>query len=231
MLVLLCHAAIAAEDRHNADPSEADKPRWFDIDRMPLRQALEGFFRTTGHSLLYDDALTSGKQTGPLKGEFTPEAALRTLLSGTGLVARRTAPSAWVLFDTASPRADDAENASSPPDNRQSSGPASASTRYYAALQSAVSSALCADPVTTPGPYRMALRLWIGSDNVIQKVLLHPTGDAVRDQHVQMRLKGLRLPVTMPAGVISPVTLVVLPRDPAESGDCAAPRASSPDAA
>ncbi|WP_087724793.1 STN domain-containing protein [Pandoraea sp. PE-S2T-3] len=221
LLAALCHVSFAADGGHPIELPDADKPRRFDIGRMPLREALEGFFRVTGHSLLYDDALTAGKRTGPLMGEFTPEAALRTLLSGTGLVARRTAPNAWVLFDTSS-RAGDSDISSSAPDVYQVGPEATTqATRYYATLQTAIARTLCMDPMTAPGHYRMALRVWIGADNVIEKVLLHPTGDAGRDSRVQSRLRGLHLTSAMPKGVVSPMTLVILPRSPADSGDCA----------
>ncbi|MDM8355861.1 STN domain-containing protein [Pandoraea communis] len=227
MLALLCQVAIAAGDRRDTDLSDADQPVLFDIERLPLRQALEGFFRAAGHSLLYDDAITAGKLAGPLKGEFTPEAALRTLLTGTGIVARRTAPTAWMLLDGSGETGSADTNA----DAAAGAASATASAAYYAALQRAVTRALCADPVTAPGSYRMALRLFIGSGDTIEKVLLHPTGNALRDQRVQTRLSGLRLSLPLPSGVISPVTLIVLPREAAQSDDCAPPRKPVQDAA
>jgi len=227
LLALFCHMALAADGRRDVDSAEVDRPRLFDIDRLPLRQALEAFLRTAGQSLLYDDAITAGKEGGPLRGELTPEAALRALLAGTGLIAKRTAPSAWMLLDERSASG----SAGEAPDLSDGLGLTTDARAYYGALQSVIGRALCGDPLTTPGGYRMALRIWVGPDNVIERVLLHPTGDAARDQRVLSRLKGLRISVPLPPGIDSPVTLVILPRMPAQSGDCALTRALFPDAA
>ncbi|OVZ56926.1 hypothetical protein CDO44_20170 [Pigmentiphaga sp. NML080357] len=204
-------------DEHRPGLDVADRPVSFDIGRQPLRQALEQYFRTTGQSLLYDDAITAGKQAGPLKGEFTPDAALRTLLAGTGIIARQTAPNAFMLLD-AHRAAGARETAAAPAGGSQATTAVSA---YYAALQAAVGSVLCGDPSTAPGGYRLAARVWIGMDGAVQRVLLHTTGDAARDRRIEARLQGLQMPPHAPAGITQPLTLLVLPRPPEQGGDCA----------
>ncbi|AOZ03711.1 hypothetical protein BKK81_32395 [Cupriavidus sp. USMAHM13] len=224
VLALLCHLALAAQGMLEAVAPETGATLRFDIGRLPMRQALEQYLRTSGHSLLYDDAITAGKQAGPLRGEFTPEAALRTLLAGSGIVASSTAPAAWVLLDGRAAAAATAGTGAGMPAAAESGAQASGATAYYAVLQVRIGQALCGDPVTMPGSYRLALRLWIGADQAIERVLLHPSGNAVRDQRVQRRLQGLQMPVPVPPGMVQPMTLVILPRAPALSGDCAAAR-------
>jgi len=207
--LLLCGAAPAA-----AAPPPGPLLR-FDIERQPLGQALEQYFHTTGQSLLYDDAITAGRQAGPLQGAFTAEAALRALLADTGIVARQTAPGAFMLLEAAAggPRASKGPS----PGDRPEAAPA-----YYAALQASVGRALCGDPLTALGDYRLAARVWIGAEGAVRRVLLHSTGDAVRDRRVETRLLGIRLLEPLPSGVTQPLTLLVLPRASGQSGDCPA---------
>lgn len=226
VLALLCQMAFAAEGMLEAAAPETGATLRFDIGRLPMRQALEQYLRTSGHSLLYDDAITAGKQAGPLQGEFTPEAALRTLLAGSGIIASRTAPSAWVLLDARAAAGATAGPEAGMPAGEEGGVPASGATAYYAVLQARIGQALCGDPATMPGSYRLALRVWIGADQAIERVLLHPTGNAARDQRIRRRLQGLQVSVPLPPAIAQPMTLLILPRAPAQSGDCAAARAA-----
>ena len=49
----------------------------FDIPAQPLDAALASYFRATGVQLLYDSALTAGRRSGAVRGNFTPRGALR----------------------------------------------------------------------------------------------------------------------------------------------------------
>lgn len=190
----------------------------FDIPRQPLQSALTQFHRLTGQSLLYDDQIAEGRMAGPLQGEFTPEAALHRLLAGTGIEARYTSQAAFMLMRETVP--DGAASASAP---RDSGMPDKAAMQaYYGRLQARVVAVLCGDPKTIPGTYRLALNLWIDAGNAVSRVLLHPTGDGARDARIRHLLHGLALPSEPPAGLAQPVTLLVLPRQPTQTGDCKA---------
>ena len=69
----------------------------FDIPAQPLQAALEQYSNVTGGSVVYRAALTVGRRSAAVKGIHTPEAALRMLIEGSGLVAEYTATNAVVL--------------------------------------------------------------------------------------------------------------------------------------
>uniref|UniRef100_UPI0019541826 STN domain-containing protein n=2 Tax=Pseudomonadota TaxID=1224 RepID=UPI0019541826 len=69
----------------------------FDIPAQPLDAALASYFRATGVQLLYDSALTAGRRSGAVRGNFTPREALRQLLRGTGLIVRYSRANAAIL--------------------------------------------------------------------------------------------------------------------------------------
>ena len=86
----------------------------------------------------------------------------------------------------------------------ESGAQASGATAYYAVLQARIGQALCGDPVTMPGSYRRRCASGSARTEAIERVLLHPSGNAVRDQRVQRRLQGLQMPVPVPPGWSSP---------------------------
>ncbi len=188
----------------------------FDMPRQHLRAALDRFHLLTGQSLLYDSALVQGKMAGPVRGRFAPEAVLRRLLAGTGIVARYTSDNAFVLLRPTGMERKDQKRPGAP------AARASARKRaYFSQIQASVHAALCDDRATRPGSYRLALSIWIGADRRLDRVALHPTGDNRRDQRIRELLSGLPVAALPPADVEQPITLLILPRPPAHSGDCA----------
>lgn len=186
----------------------------FDMPRQPLKAALGQYHGLTRQSLLYDDAIASGQMVGPLKGDFTSEAALRNLLAGTGIVARYTTRSAFLLER---PTHEDAATVA------RSNVPGTTSTEklaYYVKLQVQITAALCGDPATVPGTYRLAAKFWVGPDRTITRVLFHPTGDALRDGRIRTALMGVTLSTAPPASVSQPFAMIILPRTSTYSGDC-----------
>jgi hypothetical protein len=206
-----------------ADPvADPAAPMRFDIPRLPLAVALSRFHAQTGQSLLYDDAIAEGRMAGPLQGERTPEAALRELLAGSGIVVRYTSQAAFMLMRPEAPDAGSAPAAAATGTASASASAATAARRgYYTELQARVTAALCGDPATMPGSYRLALNLWIDAEApVVERVLLHPTGNERRDARIAARLTGLALASAPPAGLAQPIALLILPRQPAQTGDC-----------
>jgi len=75
-----------AEDLRLADaaaPAEARK--MYDIPAGPLPQALTRFARIAGVPLAFEPAMTQGKETRGLKGEYSIREGFRVLLTGSGL--------------------------------------------------------------------------------------------------------------------------------------------------
>jgi hypothetical protein len=182
----------------------------YDIPAQALDSALGAYIRTSGAQVLYENSLTVGRLSGAVNGSFTPEAALGSLLSGTGLIGRRADVDAFII--TVAP-----QDQSGPP-----LAPVARDNRFAGALQSGVLGALCNNPQTRPGDYRIALELWLSPAGVVQRVaFIGSTGDAARDVALVRALQGVVISAPMPAGTPQPLVLTVAPRPASETGDCA----------
>lgn len=58
------------------------------LPAMPLRDALREVSRQSGQNLLVDDRLVAGRTAPPLSGSYSAEAAVASLLAGSGLTSR-----------------------------------------------------------------------------------------------------------------------------------------------
>lgn len=192
----------------------------FDIPAQPLVSALETYGAASRREVLYDARLATGRVSNPLKGVFTPEAALPILLGGTGLTAQYTAHDAFVVVAapaetvgraTARPTTDAAL-----PEDRIRYAP------YYGLVQQRIKDAFCGTAAIRPGGYRVALRFWIGSSGaVLRSKRLGTTGDPDRDLAIDDTMRRLTMEEAPPAGLAQPFTMVILPRLAATTGDCA----------
>jgi hypothetical protein len=201
----ISHSPATGQER-----GSTGKSYLFDIPIQPLRDALFSYTEVTGLSVLVDDEVTSGRRSSPVKGLVTAEDALKTLLAGTGLEFQYTTPYAFTLIPTADVGSD---RLAARDDSRDES--------YFAAVQTAVKSALCSRAQTVPGQYRVVLQLWIGEYGVVHRSeLLGSTGNADRDQMLSEILSGLPVGKAPPADLPQPVTLVILPRSPNATNDC-----------
>lgn len=72
----------------------------YELPAMPLGDALRQIARQSGQNLLVDDRLVEGRTAPSLSGSYTPEAAIASLLAGSGLVSRSVN---GTLIITASP--------------------------------------------------------------------------------------------------------------------------------
>ncbi len=182
----------------------------FDIPRQPLQAALEQYGIRTGQALLYETRILAGRFSSPVVGRYTPDAALHRLIEGTGVRADYVNAHAFVLsLDAAAPRAA----------ARVPAGKA----RYYGLLQAGIEQALCADPATAPGAYRVGMRFWLDGAGVMQRFeMAGTTGDVVLDEKIVVRLRGFSVGEPPPSGVRQPLTVLIEPGDRATTGDCAA---------
>ena len=74
----------------------------FSIPAKPLPQALSDFTRTTGLSVIYTQETPYGIDAPALHGTYSPEQALGTLLSRSGLIYRRATEQTFTLEPVAS---------------------------------------------------------------------------------------------------------------------------------
>src|SRR3984957_11577201 len=69
-----------------APPAEARSVQYdLDIPSQNLNDALQAFALASQHKLLYSSELVNGKRSPALKGQFTTEQAVKSLLAGTNL--------------------------------------------------------------------------------------------------------------------------------------------------
>lgn len=203
---MLCVAM--ASDAH-AD-TQASAPLDFDIPRQSLQAALEQYGIHTGRALLYETRALAGRLSSPVVGRYTPDAALHRLIEGTGVRADYVNAHAFVLSVVGAP-------------SRKADRLPSAKERYYGLLQAGIEQALCGDPATVPGAYRVGMRFWLDGAGVMQQFeLVGSTGDQGRDQKIVARLRGFSVGARPPSGLRQPMTVLVEPRDRAATGDCVA---------
>lgn len=178
-----------------------------DIPSQPLEAALDAYGAASRMQVLYETALTAGRRSSAVQGTFTPEAALRRLLSGTGLAFSFTGERAITLVPAASPPA-----GSSPP-------PAATYQPFLGRVQASVMKALCRRPETRPGASRLAFQFWIDQTGEVRAPrLLASTGEAARDAAVTAALGQVALGRSPPVGMPQPVTMV-LKAEPAGGRD------------
>lgn len=89
--------SVLAADRLRAQEASADEAIDFNIPAQALDSALAQYFQATGVQLLYDSGLTAGRRSTTVRGRMAPRAALRLLLSATGLVVRYSNANAAII--------------------------------------------------------------------------------------------------------------------------------------
>jgi hypothetical protein len=167
----------------------------FDIPAQPLQNALDAFGAASGFSGLYSVDATAGHNSTPVRGRYTPDAALHMLLENTGLIVRYTADDAFILELGTAP----------------ATAAVNTADAYYGALQSRVRDAFCGDSRLARGDYRVAMTFRIDAQGrVAQPALLSSTGNAARDRAVVETLAGIRLD-RAPADPSQPFTMLILP--------------------
>lgn len=181
----------------------------YDIPAQALDRALSDYIGLSGAQVLYETAIAAGRRSNGVKGEFSPQAALATLLAGTGLVALRIDIDAFVIHPAPANTVDPLAAGSGP------------DVRFLSALQAGVLKALCGDPRTRPGGYKVGLELWIASNGTIHhSTLFGSTGDAARDALLSDTLRGKTISIGPPSNLPQPIILTIAPRSRHQTGDC-----------
>jgi hypothetical protein len=187
-------AAVAAENRLEAGSGVIS----FDIPAQSLATALERFMTVANVAVLADSAVIAGRTSTALQGRFQPDGALRSLLAGTGLDPRPIGSGAYTLVQLSR-----LTETRSPPRFAD----------YAAALQQAVTAALCRRDSTRPTHYRMVTRLWLSPAGAVTRIELgNSTGDSSLDLAIGAALRHIDIGVPVPSGLLQPVKLAIMPR-------------------
>jgi hypothetical protein len=72
-----------------------------------------------------------------------------------------------------------------------------------------------------PGAYRLALAVWIdASGRIVDGRLLSKNLDPLSSPRILDQIKNVVVGQPPPAGLEQPVTVIILPRPPNQTGDC-----------
>ncbi|KDP88700.1 hypothetical protein CF70_028930 [Cupriavidus sp. SK-3] len=205
--------SLAGQQVHAGQPATE---MTFDLPAQPLKQALAQYDAQTSLSVFFSSELAAGRTSNAVHGSYSPEAALRKLLEGTGLNVQAAAADAFVLVPGA-------RN----PDMAVAQPPASAQRQYEGTVQSQIYQALCARTALALGDYRLALYVQINASGHVQRVrLLDTTGDKARDAAIIETVERVDLGQP-PADPAKAFVLLVKPvrcdTAAAQSGPCRLP--------
>lgn len=166
----------------------------FDIPSQPLETALAEFGARTGFQVLYETTVTNERRSHELKGTYSPDTALRQLLSGTGLSFDYIENHAFTLVQAP------VQPSRSIMDFRD----------YLGDIQAKLLEALCARAETQPGAYNVVMQFSIGRTGRIENPhLLGSTGTEARDGVIVAALSHLMVDQAPPAEMPQPVTMVL----------------------
>ena len=194
-------AANAAEPR--SATAIPDQLISFDIPSGPVEDALYQFGAVTGIEVVADGNALGGRRSAAVKGLLTAAQALQLLLTGSGLSAHAIGVRAITLSI-----------------DRKQASDAAAFRNYSAILQQAALRRLCEMRETRLGSFRLAMQLWLDEAGSVARVeLLSSTGDQAHDGQIRRLLTGLTV-ARPPSELPQPVVMVILPRAPADNGDC-----------
>jgi hypothetical protein len=103
-ILMLAGICAAGAEEHQA--TNRVGPIGFHIPAQPLANALQAYGQRTGVQVLYESNSAVGRTSGAVEGNFTPDAALNLLLTGTDLRVRYLRPDAITLAPLSTPSAD-----------------------------------------------------------------------------------------------------------------------------
>jgi iron complex outermembrane recepter protein len=106
-LIMSAFAALLAAGLTFADADARSITYDLNIPSEDLTAALQSFAIASHHKLLYKAELTAGKTSRALKGHFTAQEAMETLLSGTGLSYEITGSSVVLIKNQAASKTSD----------------------------------------------------------------------------------------------------------------------------
>jgi hypothetical protein len=194
-------SARAGDGNAAADPASLIV---FNLPAQSLEAALERYSIVSGWQVIYKTSLAIGRRSVDVRGKFTPRAALRMLLVGTGLVPQFKAADSVILISA--PPSDTATTDESADEVDPSL------EDYYALVQSDLKKTFCATPQIRAGSYRIALGFWIGASGMVTRTaLLGSTGRSDIDESFDRAVRSISVGAAPPMGFRQPIVLLVTP--------------------
>uniref|UniRef100_Q07N93 Secretin/TonB short N-terminal domain protein n=1 Tax=Rhodopseudomonas palustris (strain BisA53) TaxID=316055 RepID=Q07N93_RHOP5 len=188
----------------SAAQSEASaRPLTFDIPSQSLETALDAYGAASRTQVLYESVMTAGRRSREVKGRYTPDAALRLLLSGTGLDLDYTAERAITLMPATKPALSERSDS-----DRQRH--LARFNHFLGGVQAGMMTALCRHPEARPGAFRVALQFRVSTSGAITNLaLLNSTGKPPRDAAIASVLGRLSFSEPPPIDMPQPITMTL----------------------
>lgn len=186
----------------------------FDIPAQPLGEALKQYGVISGRPVFFDGPVVAGRTSSAVQGIYTPDAALRKLVEGSGLAVDYADPGqadAFVL------KAIDPREAPPASDAYAEAADMPRPTPYDGLVQASLWDALCSIPSIAPADYTTAVRFNIDSTGHLTNIrLLHSTGDRQRDEALEVALQNIQLDEPPPPDTMQPVYITLQPVQPGQ---------------
>lgn len=204
ILVIMSFASSYAEDSN----LRVGQPVSFEIPAQPLAQALDSFSIASGIDVFYNAAMAERRRSMPVIGTFTPQQAIAIMLSGSGYVARVTAPGSIAIVN-------------------HEPGPAAAEApfgpsryeAYFSKVQARIDDVLCALPDRSAAEADMLLRIWLRPSGEVARAELLSADQPGKPSVNRLVADAISVAkfAAPPGNMPQPLTLVVLP--PPSRGD------------
>lgn len=226
MLGVLMDQAIWAQDIDQGSDMSAGALH-FDLPAQSLAQLLLAFRATRLVVVVLSSSLLDGRTSSPVSGNYAPRDALRQALIGTGLQARFLGADSAIIVPL------DGDAPAPVPPRPATAIAASAIDgvfaggdyrAYVSMIQTRLTAALCASPLTRPGDYRLAAQLLIdGEGRISASDIVGSTGSSDRDIAIGRTMRELVLDSAPPVGFPEPVTILLRPLGDGVRVDCPPP--------
>jgi hypothetical protein len=216
-------AAVTWISPSSAANADSDRPLAlsFNIPEQPLAAALQAYSSISGVAVLYSSGLEAGRRSAEVKGVFTREAALRSLLGSNEFVVKYARADAVSLLDPTIDHPDEPPSMTLPKADlalntlyitNKGKGPDPAALNaYIGAIQRDIQEALQRSTVASSGTYRVGLQLWVDQVRTVRRMeVVRSTGDSRRDNAIAASLQGLILRQDAPARTPQPVNVMIV---------------------
>ncbi len=217
VLVMQRAHAEGADDRTSANTFH------FDVPAQPLSDALGAYGHIAGRMVIAPSRYVNGLMSAPVSGDYSPREALQRLLAGTGLQASfANADEAIIMPLPQAPQSVEPQTSLAVTASAIDGGTAGGDYSAYAAtVQTRVTEALCASPLTRPGSYRLVAQLLLADTGAIKASrILASTGLPERDVAIERVMAALVLDSAPPASLPEPVTILLRPQGNGVGTDC-----------
>jgi hypothetical protein len=227
LAICLVYCALAIQRAHAEDAGAAGltsaSTLHFDVPAQPLSDALSAYGHIAERLVIAPSRYVNGLMSAALNGDYSPREALQRLLAGTGLQASFANADEAIIIPL--PQTAQQNEASAPAAVTASAidgVTAGGDYRTYAAMvQTRLTEALCASPLTRPGSYRLVAQFLLAGTGVVKASrILASTGMPERDAAIERVMAALVLDAAPPASLPEPVTILLRPQGNGVGTDC-----------